>query len=242
MKLLLKIEGLKPAKMPGADVAKYMAELAALLGAREAVHFTAIRDESLGIEVQVGVRARHVVRQRISGVALGGDREIRHRWASINALVAKDKTHGGLYEIKEGGRKVERLEFPGASEAPAAVPSARDHIRIFGKLTRLEGTDESIHAGVTEEGGTQYSVIVTTAQARAIRGSFQETVLVEGDALFSRNPTGIWEVGQITATLIEPCTDVPLAQTVDELVDQGGFGWAAAGATLDDLQKLRASE
>jgi hypothetical protein len=59
MKLLLKIEGVVPAKMPGRELAAYMILLARMLGARDQVHFTAIRHGSTEIETYVTNRAAH---------------------------------------------------------------------------------------------------------------------------------------------------------------------------------------
>jgi hypothetical protein len=90
MKLLFKIEKIVPARMPGAELAAYMTSLARLLGSREYVHFTAIRNESTGIEAHIGVKGTHLVRQRMRAVeSVSSPIEIRRNWDEINGMLAR---------------------------------------------------------------------------------------------------------------------------------------------------------
>jgi len=77
VKLLFKIDRVTPDKLPGAELAEYMVKLARMLGAREHVHFTAIRSESVGIEAELGYGGRQEVRKRMRDVQVGLDPEAR---------------------------------------------------------------------------------------------------------------------------------------------------------------------
>ena len=243
MKLLFKIEGIRPDRMPGAELAAYMVALARMLGSRDYVHFVAIHDESTGIEAHVGVRARHVVRQRMRDVdSLSSPAERRRQRDEINGLLARRKTSAKLQEIRDNGSKVNRIEFQGAETGKRELPSIRDHVRVQGILYRIEGRDETVHAGIVD-GETRYSAVISRDQAKEIaRESMFGLVRVEGSALLTRLPNGTWEIGEIEATRIEPLVETSLTTTLEELRAAGGFGWSDDPTGLAALDEMRSPE
>lgn len=241
MKLLFRIEGLKPDRIPGAELASYMTELAKLLGERESVHFTAIRSESIGIETRVGVRARHKVRARMKDITLGGAADAEPSYDRINELLARRKTSAKLQELRQDGRRVDRLTFPGAAGQMPEVPALREWVQVQGILYRIEGRDPSVHAGL-EDGEARYSIVLGRDQALAIAPHLFRLVRVEGEARLQRQPEGTWEIGEIRAATIAPLDDQSLTETVGALRAGGGFGWAGDGGGLDALEEVRASE
>jgi hypothetical protein len=240
MKLLFKIEKVTPERMPGAELAAFMAELARFLGSREHVHFTAIRNRSTGIEAHIGVRARHVVRQRLREATGAMPDDVRRYWDEINRMLARRHTSARLMEIKNDGKTVDRAIFPGADARAPELPAIRDRVQVQGILYRIEGKDKTVHAGL-DDGEQQYSVIVSREQALSIAPSMFSLVRAEGDAVLTRTPNGSWEVGEITATRIEPISDSPLIVTLEEVRADGGLGWADEPSALGQLEAIRSA-
>jgi uncharacterized membrane protein YkoI len=229
--------------MPGAELAAYMAALARLLGSREYVHFVAIRDESTGIEAHIGIKARHMVRQRMRDVdSASSPVELRRQRDEINDMLAHRKTSAKLQEIRHNGSKINRVEFQGAESSKPELPSIRDHVQVQGTLYRIEGRDETVHAGIVD-GETRYSTVISRDQAKEIaRESMFGMVRIEGSALLTRLPNGTWEIGEIEATNIEPLVETSLAETLGELQAAGGFGWSDDPAGLAALDEMRSPE
>lgn len=238
MKLILKIAKITPDRMPGAEMAAFMAALARFLGSREHVHFTAIRSESTGIEAHVGVRARHDVRQRLRQSAGAMPEEIRRSWDEINGMLARRGTSARLQELKNDGTLADRALFPGATAQLLELPAIRDRVQVQGVLYRIEGRDRTVHVGL-DDGEQRYSVVVSREQALGIAPAMFSVVRAEGDAMLTRAHDGSWDVGEITATRIEPIADSPLMVTVEEVRTAGGLGWADEPNALTELDAIR---
>jgi hypothetical protein len=238
VKLVFKIEKITPDRMPGAELAAFMTVLAQFLGSRDYVHFTAIRSESTGIEAHVGVRARNEVRQRLRHSTGAMPEEVRRYWDEINGMLARRGTSARLQELKHDGTITDRALFPGAAACVPELPAIRDRVQVQGVLYRIEGLDRTVHVGL-HDGEQRYSVIVSREQALNIAPAMFSVVRAEGDAMLMRTPDGSWEVGEITATRIEPISDLPLMVTVEEVRTAGGLGWADEPDALDELDAIR---
>ena len=241
VKLLFRIEKITPDRMAAAEMAEYMTKLARLLGARDHVHFTAIRDASVGIEAEIGYRGRSVVRKRMRDAGTGADPDVRRHWNEINGQLARRRLSAKLQEVVEDRAPVVRVIFPGAEGLLEALPPIKDRVRVIGTLYRLEGRDRTAHAGVEDDSGT-YSVTMTREQARAIAPHMFQEVRVEGLANLTRDPDGRWQIGEIAADRIEPLVDTSLAETVEHVRQIGGFGWTEDPDGLDAVQRERDSQ
>jgi hypothetical protein len=224
--------------MPGAEMAAFMTALARFLGSREHVHFTAIRSESTGIEAHVGVRGRHEVRQRLRHSTGAMAEDVRRHWDEINGMLARRGTSARLQELKHDGKIVDRALFPGAAARVPELPAIRDRVQAQGVLYRIEGRDRTVHIGL-DDGEQRYSVIVSREQALSIAPAMFSVVRAEGDAMLTRAPDGSWEVGEITATRVEPISDLRLTSTVAEVRTAGGLGWADEPDALNELDAIR---
>jgi hypothetical protein len=243
MKLLLKIDGLKPDRMPGAELAAYMVALARFLGSREYVHFTAIQDASTGIVAHIGLKARHMVRQRLrEAESLSSPADVRKHRDEINDMLARRKTSARLQELRKDGAAIDRILFPGAEGGKSELPTIRDHVQVQGTLYRIEGRDQTVHAGL-EDRDVRYSVVISRDQAREIaKTSMFSLVRVEGTAPLTRLPSGTWEIGEIEAATIEPLGDATLDDALAELRAAGGFGWTEESGGLRALEEIRSDE
>lgn len=237
VRLEFRIEAIKPDKMPALELVRYMHQLALLLGAEKHVHFTAIRDKSIGIDATIGYGGRLEVRNRMREAQRGEGREPRRYWSNINGGLARRKLKATLTEHVEGKPPVVRLLFPGVEASAVPLPAVRDQVDVRGKLFRIEGRDRTVHAGV-EADAKLYSLLLTRDQAKEIAPHLFGLVKVQGEALRTRNPDGVWETGDITVRSIAPIEDEPLLDTIAALRAIGGFGWSGHGG-LDEVQRLR---
>jgi hypothetical protein len=241
MKLILKIAKLKPATLPGAELAAVLAEYAVLLGEQQGVHFTAIRDESVGIETQIGVRHRHAVRERLRRAAEGLDPEVARPKLGLNRFLAKYATTAELLELRQNGEVRLCLKLEGKAAVPAKSISVRDRVCVQGRLHRIEGRDETVHIGFDDDGRV-FRAKVTRAQAMTIAQHMFGLVQVEGTAELQRNALGVWEIGEIRAEDVRPLHDEPLSVTVEKLRSLGGLGWRREPRGLDALADLQGDE
>lgn len=166
--------------------------------------------------------------------------DVRRYWDEINGLLARRRTSARLMEIKNDGTTADRAIFPGAVAHAPELPAIRDRVEVQGILYRIEGKDKTVHAGL-DDGEQQYSVIVSREQALSIAPSMFSLVRAEGDAVLTRTPDGSWEVGEITATRMEPISDSPLIVTLEEMRADSAPGWADETDALVKLEAIRSA-
>src|ERR1700740_3628056 len=92
-----KIDAYSPDTMPMARLAEYMAELAVLLGERNAVHFRRLTKGSTAVNLRIDREAAPKVRDRVASVRAGdASGEPLRAFRALNKLLRDDNAIGVL--------------------------------------------------------------------------------------------------------------------------------------------------
>ena len=127
-----------------------MAELAALLGERTAVHFKRIAPGSTVLVQTVDAEAAPKVRQRTSAVRRGdAPQEALRAFKTLNKYLRDDNAVANLRETQTKGVV---LKFPGRLEEEEKYTAVREFGSIDGVINRIGGRDETIHVSLDAEG------------------------------------------------------------------------------------------
>ena len=228
-----------PETLPMATLARYMEDLAALLGHEERVHFQRLEPGSTVLVQFVEEAAAPEVRQRLEEVKLKrGPAEALKAFENIDRRLETDLAIGYLEEI--GGGKV--IEFPGR---------VRREKLDFGGVTQTESIDGvPIRIGGKEEWvpilmETQTGDVISGAYAkRAVARQiaahlFTDVLRVHGRGRYHRTPEGVWLLDRFNITEFEVLDSSPLQEVVERLRAIEGNEWLEVEDPLEELSRLR---
>lgn len=206
-----------PASMPMARLAEYLADLAALLGERDRVHFVDLCEGSARIRHVVEHEAAPKVRARVSGAGTGaGDADALSAFARLNARLRDDNATAVLRSGDDDGAQL--LFFPGARTAASLeygpfLEQGQLHgvpITVGGKgalaNVNLEDGGEVYYCGASRELAVQIAPLLYTTPIR-----------VYGTGTHLRNRDGRWVMKSFRISHFETLDARPLGETVERL-------------------------
>jgi len=235
-----RIDAFTPATLPMARLAEYMADLAALLGEPEHVHFHGIEDGSAVLVQAIDEPAVRKVDARLKAARDGdGPADVLRAFASLDRRLAQDNAVGTLSD----GDGAEAVRFPGRDRPRSlAYASFRQQGCLEGVLVRIGGRDRSVHA-LLQDGEQTWRCETTREMARDLRGHlFEGPIRVYGQGRWRRSPQGNWTLERFTISSFEALDDAAWPETVARLRAIGGKGWHAAHDPLAELVGLRDPE
>ena len=243
----LNIEGVqKPATLPMARLAGYMADFAALLGEQEHVRFAALEAGSAIISAGVDAVAAPKVGERVAAAAAdNATGDLRKALNSLNRRLAADNATGSLTASSNRGGETAALSLPGrgyARQRPQPFndgvirqPSAIDGIPIS-----VGGSSRVAHVVLHNHSGARPRVDITRKQAMAIaQYLYRKTIRLHGAGDWLRDKNGQWRLKKLRVDKFEVLDDAPLSETLERLRAIRGSGWANMNnpfAFLDDLR------
>ena len=234
---LFAIDVLQPSRMPMARLVDYMANLAALLGEHEHIHFDRVEPGSVVLAQYVDDVADAPVRERIR---LASDaqapEDIARSVGSLNKLLEEDEATGSL----RGPDGVELLSFPGHrhSQSPTFGPFRQDG-SCDGVLIRVGGKDETVPVHLLD-GDTIRTCNTTREIARELaRHLFGKPLRVYGNGRWLRNDGGDWEMLRFDIRGFDVLDDAPLAEVVRDLRATPQSGWRTIPDPIAELLRLR---
>jgi hypothetical protein len=217
--------------MPMARLAEYMAELARVLGEPSAVHFERLDTGSTILVHKVEREAVPKVTARVVAIRRGDAPSDAERAAkALNRLLRDDDAVGVLQEKTDGAVII---RFPGREIQEERFPSVKEVGTIDGVLTRLEGSDQTIHIGL-EVAGRQVSGCYTDREtAKRLARHFFEPIRLFGRGSWSRDGDGVWTLRSFRIENFEPLSNSPLSEAIADLRG-GASDWGRdAYAELD---------
>ncbi|HBY59263.1 MAG TPA: hypothetical protein DEH78_05545 [Solibacterales bacterium] len=161
----LKIDVFTPETLPMARLARYLEELAAMLGSDANLHFSRVAAGSAHLIALADPPAAPKVLERARAVAeRTAPRSSMAAHARLDDLLAEDNAIGELFV---GRTKL--LEFPGRRRAAQEVigPVSRSG-SIDGRVFSIAGKDESINVRLLGDSGGELRCVVSVELARRL--------------------------------------------------------------------------
>lgn len=231
-----KIDAFTPDTIPMDRLAKYMADLATLLGSQEKVHFVRVEGGSTVLVQQIEEEAVPKVRERIDGVKKrSAPEDAIQAFFDIDERLLEDEAVGLIETDLE-----EVIEFPGRNRTLLhTFAPFIEYGSVDGKLIRVGGRDETVPVYL-EDGHIIYKCNSNREMARKLAPHlFGNTLRVHGNTKWYRDQFGNWVMDRFTITDFAELDDSSLADTVSRLRSVPESGLKSSKDLISDLQRVR---
>ena len=210
-----RIDAYSPETMPMGRLAQYMAELATLLGERDAVHFRRVTKGSTVLNAKIDREAAPKVRDRVVRVRAGdAPADAARAFGALNKLLRDDNAVGVL---RDDSPKGVVIRFPGREIAEEKFAAIRQQGSVDGIVTGIRGRDDTIHITINSEGQHISGCETTRAIAKQLGGKLFEPVRLFGRGSWARDADGVWTLVKFKIESFEGLQDTPLSTALAEL-------------------------
>lgn len=219
-------------------LARYLAELATLMGNTAHVHFRGLRKGSTVLRAVVEQGDIPKVQARLCLVGShNAPPDIVRCTRTINTLLREDGARGTLKHL--GTAKV--IKFPGVEDSlPAKIGPIREAGILDGEVVRIGGKDKTIHILLIGPDSQEYKLVTTSRDvAKVMAQHLYSLVRVTGTGTWYRNEEGDWELESFSVQGFEPLEDRSLIEAVAALQAIEGSDWQKIGDPLAAWQRLR---
>jgi hypothetical protein len=211
----LKIEAYTPDTMPMERLAKYLAELALMLGERAAVHFVRLDPGSTTVVHRIEQEAVPKVKARTASVRRGiGPRDSVRAYRKINTMLREDN---GSAVWREERTATEILFFPGKREAEEVIGGISQRGSIDGEIVRVGGFQNVVPIMLRCDGEELAGCWAKKSIAKALAHKLFEPVRLFGTGRWNRNDEGKWKLDIFRVESFVPLRDVSLSEALTEL-------------------------
>lgn len=237
-RLSFRIDSFTPDTLPMSRLAEYLAQLAALYGSEERVHFEKLKKGSAIVQVAIEEPAFPKVYQRLQSVKTGDpDPEAQKAFKAIDKLLRQDNAVGTLSRPSTG--KI--LDFPGRKLPVVETHTIHQATTIDGSVIKIGGRDETIPVLLQDQEGKTFKAEVRgKANAKELSKHYLEAPLrFHGQGKWIRYANGAWELDMLYIQSYEEIDSVPANVIIDELRGIRGNGWASMKDPLEEWKKMR---
>jgi hypothetical protein len=236
-------EEITPFTLPMARLAEYIADLAAIMGHKESVHFIATEKGSVQSVMYVDADEEFRVTTQIQNAARGsGPHNANEAYKRLDSRLREDNAVGG---ISNASKNAQIIEFPGRKvDLPQAYGPIRERASLVGVLKRVGGFDESIPVHLQRADGVIFYCEAAPGLAKDLILLYERTIRIHGIATYSRGKEGLWKLEKFKIQSFdpEPLTDDSFALTLEKLRAIPGNEWNEIDDPLEELRKLRHGE
>ena len=204
--------------MPMARLAEYMKEVADLIGERASVHFVELESGSVKLVHEVQHEAYQKVEARVASIhSETAPHDAINAYRALNKKLAEDNTSAS-YEDATTGATI--LDFPGVNVPkiieikPVSQPGTID-----GQVIQVGGRQVRNKVPVLIDTGENVVSCVTSRDlAKQLRNFFlEERRRFHGNAEWTRNELGNWEIKRFEINNYEQLEQRPLSALIDDL-------------------------
>ena len=231
-----------PLTMPMARLAEYLADLAAVMGHKESVHFISTEPGSavslLYVDADEESRVTHHIQNSARGTST---RHANEAYKRLDARLREDNAVGSIVNVS---KNAEVIEFPGRKvNKPEAYGPIRERASIVGVLRRVGGFDDSIPVHLQRSDGAIFYCEAAPGLAKELIRFYDKTVRLHGSATYYRE-NGTWRMDRfrIQSYDPEPLGPETLSETIEKLRAVPGSEWNEMTDPLGELRKLRHGE
>lgn len=235
-------EEITPLTLPMARLAEYLADLAAIMGHEQSVHFITTEDGSAQSLMYVEADEEARVTSQIENVARGvGPRNANAAYKRLDARLREDKAIGIIVNTSNNAQII---EFPGKKADVAQVYGPiRERASVVGVVKRVGGFDDSIPVHLQRADGVIFYCEAAPGLARELMQYYEQTIRAHGIATYNRE-AGVWKLEKfrIQSYDPEPLTGDTLSDTIEKLRAVPGSEWNELADPLEELRRMRHGE
>ena len=235
-----RIAAYSPDTIPMERLARYLTELATLMGNAPHVHFKGLRKGSTVVRAVVEQEDIPKVQARLQLVGRpDAPPDVVKCIKAINGLLREDNARGTLKHV----RTAQIIKFPGAEEAlPARIGPIKEAGVLDGEIVRVGGKDRTIHIQLIGPDGQEYKLVTTSRDiAKQIAQHLYMLVRVSGTGTWYRNEEGDWELESFAIQDFGPLEDRSLIEAVAALQAIEGSDWQDTDDPLSAWQRIRSN-
>ena len=220
------IDAYSPETISMKRLGEYMARLGKLLGQEERVHFIEMRGGSTALAINIEREAVPKVKERIDNIKNAESaNDAKFAEKELNDMLRSDNAVGEFRQVTEGA-PIALLKFAGREiPKPERLGPFTETAVVKGELVRIEGEDNTKHAGIKDSVGRMWSGDMSRELAVQMREFLFELVVVEGAARWIREEDGAWELKSFH---INTCKKLPsdnLEDDIKNLRNVAGSKW-----------------
>jgi hypothetical protein len=224
------IDAYSPDDIPLQRLGEYMAQLGRLLGSQDRVHPGPLRGGSTILPVRVEREAVPKVFNRIEAVKRAeAPGDAIQASTALNVMLRDDNAIGVFRRVRlqpPANDEDVLLRFPGREiPKPQKVGPFSEQATFKGELVRLEGEDDTKHAGVKDSQGRTWVGHMDRNLAVKMREHLFDWVMVTGDARWIRTEDGEWILKSFHITGFKPLQKDTLDEDIKNLRSVPGSQW-----------------
>lgn len=235
----LHIDAYSPDTIPMARLARYMQNLAMVLGHERAVHFDGLKPGSTQLRTRIDFEDVPKVRDQLDQLARGeGTGEARKAWNDIDKLLSEDNASGALFE--DDNQDAAIIAFPGVHKPrPVQYGPFTQEGTLDGVLVSIGGADRTSHLQL-QNGDMRYAGLETDRKtARRLGHHLYEPIRVYGSGRWMREEEGTWTLRRFKVQSFEVLKRAELREAVDTLRAVPGSEWTQMDDPVAALSALR---
>ena len=233
------IKAYTPETIPMARLARYMQNLALMLGHDAAVHFETLKPGSTQLVTRIDHEAVPKVATNLAQVKRGeGNPEATKAQAEIDRLLAGDNAIGFVYEDEDDSAKI--IKFPGVTRPkPMTFGPFNQEGSLDGILISVSGADQTVHLQL-QNGEIKYTGIDTNREtARRLAKHMYEPVRFFGTGRWLRDQEGNWVLKKFKVERYDVLAADDLKDAVDQMREIAGSEWRDMDDPISALKALR---
>lgn len=234
-----RISAYTPDTIPMDRLARYMLEIAALMGNENHVHFDGLRKGSTVLRAKVEYEDIPKVENRLNDVGrIDAPADVVRIVNNLNKLLRDDNARATLKRI---GGTAEIIKFPGRDIiVPQNIGPIKETGILEGAIVKIGGKDRTIHVLLVGEDGQEYRLTTTSREvAKQMAAHLFEMVRVNGIGTWYRRESGLWELDTFQVQGFDPVDERTLIEAIAGLRAIEGADWQMMEDPLDTWQALR---
>jgi len=224
--------------IPMARLARYLSDLAVLLGNKASVHLIGMKEGSVRPQIRIDAPDVPKVKSRIRAVrANDAPPDAMRAYRSIDDRLARDNARGSLV----GPLHTDLIEFPGRDRLREIQPFSQPGT-IDGIVMAVGGRDNPPTVHLQDEGKTHVCHASRGLIRRIAPHIYGSPVRVTGIGRWERNQNGDWILARFTIHDFLQLVDAPLEILIHDIRSEGTSHWGDSENPLGDLETSRHSE
>lgn len=231
-----RIDAYTPDTIPMARLAAYMAELAAMFGEKDRVHFKGLKAGSTKLLSRVEREAAPKVRNNLANATSGDEGEAAKSFKKLNEMLRDDNAEAKLVRGKSN-----ILNFPGRKAVrPPKLGPFNHGVAKDGILVRIGGKDKSAHAIIEDGDGCTWSFEVSREMAKELAHYlFTKPLRLTGQGRWFRDEDGQWQYSTLKAAEFKVLDEASLLEVVGRVRGLPKETWKQGIDPIEMLRSLR---
>lgn len=206
-----RIDAYTPDTLPMERCAKYLAELANMLGETPHVHFVRLEAGSTTLIHKIDSEFIPKVQERTTAVKQNKGTVVEMRaYRRLNAMLKEDNGTGVYLEENDA----EIIKFPGKEYEMLEFNSVQQQGEVDGEVIRIGGSKEIVPIMLEVEGREISGFHAKRVIAKELAKNLFEPVRLYGEGKWNRNADGEWNLNYFMVDRFDVLQESTLSKTV----------------------------